>query len=196
VVKVTTPPTSLADPYWAGADWLPITSTNQSTSLTYGDGQMNMNGTFNGLTDFSGGMDPGLILKAAYDANNIYIYAEWTDVVFNLDRRRWLYDGPTDPLKPGESADGWTSQLNDDKIGLAFEISAASSAFGTFDNVGCAASCHDPGGGIDMRPQAGEVDIWHWKTSRSEPLGYVNDQSSEPVAGRTSDAGTSIENRN
>lgn len=193
---VTTPPVSLSDPYWAAANWRAVTSTNQSIGLLYGDGQMNMSGTFDGTTEFSGGVDPGLTLKAAYDAGSIYILAEWTDVVFNLDRRRWLYNGPPDPRKAGESTDGWTSQLNDDKIGLAFEINAASSMFGTFDDVGCEASCHNVGGGPDMRPDAGMVDIWHWKTSRSEPYGYVNDQFSEPTNGRKTDAGTGIENRN
>jgi mono/diheme cytochrome c family protein len=154
-----------------------------------------MSGTFGGTADFNDGNDPALTLKAAYDDTNLYILAEWTDSDLNLDRRRWLYDGPTDPLKAGESALGWTSQLNDDKIGFAFEIDAASSAFGDFATVGCAAACHDAGGGIDMRPAVGKVDIWHWKMSRSEPLGYVNDQVTDPTNGRKSDTGNSIENR-
>jgi hypothetical protein len=193
--KVSTPPNTPGSPYWSGANWFPVTSTPMSVGRLYGDGQLNMSGTYSGTTDFNGGNDPELTLKAAYDNDNMYILAEWTDSDFDVDRRRWLFNGPTDPLKPGESAVGWTSQLNDDKLGLCFEIDAASSGFGGFAAAGCAASCHDPGTGVDMRPQAGKVDIWHWKTSRSEPLGYINDQFSDP-AGRKNDTGGSIENRN
>jgi hypothetical protein len=108
-----------------------------------------------------------------------------------------LFNGPADPLKPGESAAGWTSQRNDDAIALAFEIAAASSEFGTFTTAGCAAACHNvSGSGLDMRPEAGSVDLWSWKTSRSEPLGYAGDQISDAAAGRRDDAGTRIENRN
>ena len=47
-----------------------------------------------------------------------------------------------------------------------------------------------------MRPAEGVVDVWHWKTSRSEPLGYVADQVSDPDQGRRDDAGAGIEHRN
>ena len=49
---------------------------------------------------------------------------------------------------------------------------------------------------FDMRPETGKVDIWHWKTSRSEPVGFVNDQFTEPVDGRKTDAGVGMEARN
>ena len=49
------------------------------------------------------------------------------------------------------------------------------------------ATCHSPN---DMYPDNGRTDLWHWKTSRSNPLGYVNDQYTDPVAqGRVTDAG-------
>ncbi len=192
---VTTAPSELNSAYWATADWREITATTMSAGLVYGDGQLNMSGTFGGAAEYNDGNDPALTLKAAYDATNLYMLAEWTDSDMNLDRRRWLYDGPVDPRKVGESALGWTSQLNDDKIGFAFEMDAASSMFGAFADVGCQAACHDAGAGIDMRPEFGKVDIWHWKMSRSEPLGYVNDQFTEPTNGRKSDAGDGLENR-
>jgi hypothetical protein len=121
-------------------------------------------------------------------------------VIFNLDRRRALYNGPADPEKDDDPA-GYTSQLNDDKIGLAFEITpGTSSEFGDFADVGCFAACHNVGTPedpeLDMRPETGKVDIWHWKTSRSEPVGYVNDQFADPEGGRQTDAGVGIEKRN
>jgi hypothetical protein len=196
--RVAVGPSGIDDPIWSGIRPLQVEMSNMSTGLVYGDGQMNMTGTFAGLDGFNGGDPADLEMRAVHDGTDLYILAEWNDVNFNLDRRRWLYNGPLDPLKAGESADGWTSQLNDDKIGFAFEIDAASSEFGPFATAGCAASCHNvDGGGLDMRPAAGKVDIWHWKTSRSEPLGYVDDQISDAIDGRRDDAAdVKIENRN
>ena len=195
--RVTTAPTGIDDPLWSQIPpYAPGLSTMIS-GLLYGNGQLNMSGTFEGISEFNGGQPANLELRATHDGSMLYILAEWNDTSFNVDRRRWLFDGPTDPLKPGESADGWTSQLNDDKIAFAFEIEPASSEFGTFAQVGCASSCHNVDGeGLDMRPAAGKVDVWHWKTSRSEPLGHVADQVSSPAGGRVDDAGKGIEHRN
>lgn len=195
--RVASAPNGIADPIWDTVPAFRPALSNMSTNLLYGDGQLNMTGTFEGLEDFNAGNPASLELRAVHDGEKIYILAQWDDETFNVDRRRWFFDGPEDPLKPEESAAGWTSQLNDDKIGLAFEIEPASSPFGTFTEVGCAASCHNvEGTGLDMRPAEGKVDIWHWKTSRSEPLGYVADQVSRPDPGRTDDTGEGIEHRN
>jgi len=193
--RVSTAP-GLDDSIWDQIAPLAPDLSTMNAGYLYGDGQLNMSGTFEGLESFNGGAPANLELRAVHDGTSLYILAEWNDTTFDPDRRRWLFNGPTDPLKAGESSDAWTSQLNDDKIGLAFEIEPASSEFGAFADVGCASSCHNTGSELDMRPAAGKVDIWHWKTSRSEPLGYVDDQVSSPTAGRVDDAGTSIEHRN
>ncbi|MBI3872817.1 MAG: c-type cytochrome [candidate division Zixibacteria bacterium] len=190
------PPARLDDPYWANADWLAVACSTMSASMLYGDGELNMTGTFAGTGSFHGGHDPQLTLKAAYDHTDVYILAEWSDSDLDLNRRRWLYDGPHDPLKPDGDTSGWTSQSNDDKMALAFEIAAASSEFGDFNSVGCAASCHNVEGVLDMRPQTGKVDIWDWSAGISDPLGYANDQVSDPVDGRKQDGGSAIEHRN
>ena len=39
------------------------------------------------------------------------------------------------------------------------------------------------------------MEIWHWKTSRSSPVGYINDQWADST-GRQNDAGDPIEVRN
>lgn len=194
--RVGTGPTGIDDPLWSGITPFTPALGTVSSGLIYGDGQLNMSGTFEGIAGFNGGASANLQLRAVHDGQKIYILAEWNDTIFNVDRRRWLFDGPSDPLKASESSAGFTSQLNDDKIALAFEISSARSEFGTFADAGCASACHNvQGSGLDMRTAEGQVDIWHWKTSRSEPLGYVNDQQSDPD-GRRDDAGTAIERRN
>lgn len=209
VRSVSTAPTGIDDAVWQTVAALQvqldegINVSNQSGGQLYGDGELNMTGTFNGLTDFNDGSPANLSLKAVHTSTDLFILAEWDDSEFNVDRRRWLFDGPTDPLKPNEAAAGWTSQLNDDKIAFAWAVSTAdqitSSVAGqsqSFATRGCMASCHTTPSGLDMRPGQGTVDIWHWKTSRSEPLGFVNDQVSNETTGRTNDSGQAIENRN
>jgi len=191
-------PVSCDDSIWDVAEEISVTTATVDAGMLYGDGQLNMSGTLGGTNDFNSGNPADLKLAALYTlgSGEIFIRASWDDGIFNLDRRRALYNGPADPDK-ADDPEGWTSQLNDDKIGLAFEIDpGTSSEFGTFDDVGCAAVCHNVGDGLDMRPETGKADIWHWKTSRSEPVAYVNDQFADPVGGRQTDAGVGIESRN
>lgn len=194
-------PTNCDDPIWDEAEELSVNTNSVRTGALYGNGQLNMTGTLNGATNFNSGQPANLRLTALYTTGSgqVFIRARWDDMIFNLDRRRALFNGPSDPQQPGESATGYTSQLNDDKIAFAFAIDPnTSSAFGTFNNVGCAASCHLAPGENEMTPDVGKIDLWHWKTQRSEPLGFVNDQFSVPIdqGGRQTDAGGPIEVRN
>jgi hypothetical protein len=147
------------------------------------------------------GFDKTVRMKAAYTTTDLYIWAQWADnsTTNDLNRRRWAFNGgaadalpifstavttrtPTQVVPPG-----WSSNLNDDKLGVMWDIVTAgvgaSSAGGTlFATAGCAMTCHTPD---DMYPDNGRTDLWHYKTSRSNPVGYVNDQFTSPVtAGR------------
>ena len=184
---VTTPPNELTSAYWTTADYLKVTSQNMSTKQLYGDGMLNMTGTFLGLSSFDNNIDPGLKLKAAYDNENIYILAEWTDPQVDPEFARWFYSGPADPLKT-DSDSSWTQQGNCDRFAMAFEIQSASSSAGTFSNVGCQAACH-AGSTAAMHPDAGTVDIWDWNLAHSAPLGYVEDMVANP-SGLSDDGGT------
>jgi mono/diheme cytochrome c family protein len=168
---------------------------NMSTGGTYGDGWMNMTGTFNGLTDYNKGKDPKLVLKAAYDDQNLYIYAEWKDTTVNLSQGSWLFYGPTDPKKSDDPSN-WSAQRNADHIAFAFDIDGnASGAAGTFASVGCQASCHGTGNTATMLPQSGKVDIWDWNLATSVPMNYVADKVATST-GLTDDAGTPSYMRN
>ncbi len=171
---VTTAPTALNSSYWKSADYLKITASNVSTQLLYGDGLLNMTGIYDGLSAFNNGTDPGLTLKAAYDAEYLYVLAEWTDKDVDASNGSWLYNGPLDPKKL-ESSNEWTSQRNCDRLAFAFEIDAASSPAGNFSNKGCAASCHIVAGEPVMYPTTGKVDLWDWSMARSNPMGYAED---------------------
>lgn len=192
--KTTSVPNAPASPYWKSADYFEVVAENMSTGLTYSDGWLNMTGTFNGKTDFGKGIDPKLVLKAAYDDQNVYIYAEWKDTTVNLSEGSWLFFGPTDSKK-ADAANDWTSQRNADHIAFAFDVDNASGSAGSFATVGCQASCHGSGASATMTPASGKVDIWDWNMATSVPLGYVADKVATST-GLTHDAGTPSAIRN
>jgi hypothetical protein len=119
----------------------------------------NLDGVDNG--DWAG--DPittstGVSLKAAYDSDNIYILATWTDDsgTESIWKKLWTYDGMD-----------WSQSGNEDRVALMWDIGT------TPEGASCATMCHPPQG---MYTSEGTVDIWHWKSMRSNPMGYVDDK--------------------
>lgn len=190
-----TAPNTIASAYWKTANYLTVNAKDLSTGLLYDDGALNLTNTFSGLTTFSKGGDSKLTLKAGYDADYVYILAEWYDSTVNASQNSWLFNGSYDPLKPSESATEWTSQRNSDKLALAFEIANAVGPTGTFATVGCQASCHGTGSTAVMTPNSGTVDIWNWSLATSSPLGYAHDMTAT-ATGFSHDAGGSFATRN
>lgn len=193
-VKVQLAPSTINSAYWKTADYLQVNSENLSTSQLYSDGLLNLTATYLGINSFNKGTDPGLRLKAAYDNDNLYVLAEWTDLRVDLSNSSWLWNGSPDTLKT-DATPGWTSQRNCDKIAFAFEIANASSSAGTFSNVGCAASCHNNAGTLSMHPSNGQVDIWNWNLALSAPLGYAQDMIASS-SGLSDDSGQKLYSRN
>ena len=191
----TTPPNTFTSSFWKTANYLTVSAKDISTGLLYGDGLLNMTGTYNGLSNFNKGVDPKLTLKAAYDAQNIYVLVEWIDSTVNVSQGTWYYDGNYDPLKATENSTAWTSQKNNDKLAFAFEIASASSGTNTFSNNGCLASCHGTGSSAVMSPTTGTVDLWSWNLATSAPLGYMHDMNANS-AGMSYDLGTPFFARN
>jgi mono/diheme cytochrome c family protein len=119
---VTTPPNKTSSAYWRKADFRRIDADELVTGQApIEDGLYNMSGSFNGLSSFNRGKDPGIILKAAYTQDSVYILMTWRDTTYNISQSNWIYNGPTDPNKPG-STTGWTSQRGDDNVILSFEM--------------------------------------------------------------------------
>jgi mono/diheme cytochrome c family protein len=120
-------PNSINSPYWQTSDFKTITLSNVTIGqVTDEVGLLNVNGTYNGLDDFSEGTDLAVELKAAYNDGFLYLLASWKDKSFDLSQHSWLYDGPEDPLKP-ELSNGWTSQRNDDNIIFEFDMGGGKS---------------------------------------------------------------------
>lgn len=191
----TKPPITLNDAYWKTANYLNVSAQDISKNLLYGDGGLNLTGTFNGLLDFSKGKAPGLTLKAAYDNEYLYILAEWMDTTVDVSDKSFLFNSNTDPKKPSESNLGWTAQRNGDKLSFAFDIDGATGASGTFASTGCQASCHGSGSAATMTPTSGNVDLWNWSLATSNPLGYAHDLVSNST-GMVADLGGPLAVRN
>jgi len=215
--KLDAAPADIGDPdadVWQEADYYQVEVTNDegSTGQVYG-------GEFN-MTKSKLGIGPiPVTMKAAYvPGGDVYFLLEWEDksATNDVNRRRWFYDVPSlfppDGIIPGWNevtppSAGWTVNLNDDKFGLMFDIDGQAATDGvdnlvlsqpaTFTQKGCAVACHET---LGMGVPIGQVDLWHWKTSRSNPQGLVNDQYSGVFGGvtkkRSTDAGTATETQN
>lgn len=181
---IATPPITLSDAYWKTANYLKVPVIDLNKNLLYPNGYLNMTGTYGGLTSFNAGVNPNVIMKAAYDNTKMYVYIEWTDNDLSPASFASILNGPEDPLKT-DTAGGWTTQGNSDKVALAFDINNATSAAGSFSTVGCAASCHSN----SMQTLSGSADIWNWDLATSEALGYAHDLNTNNASGLTNDLG-------
>ncbi|MHC4932921.1 MAG: ethylbenzene dehydrogenase-related protein, partial [Planctomycetota bacterium] len=115
----------------------------------------------------------GATVQAAYLDEFIYFRITWSDPTGTQNnlRKQWTFDGSS-----------WAQNgENEDRLYLMFEIddargtASAGTMSGTttsFQALGCTISCH--GDGV-MRLDRGRVDIWHWKATRTDPAGYLDD---------------------
>jgi len=118
----------------------------------------------------------GVALRAMHDDQNLYVRAVWLDPV---EQREYM------PYR--KTADGWKhlaagstggagldERYNyEDKFSLIFPITPD----WQFDRFGCAASCHVGGGrAYGYKGTNRTIDVWHWKATRTDPVGQVDDK--------------------
>lgn len=181
---ISTPPDDL---YWTNANWVSATAdaAHGSKDQTYAN-EYNNAGS-------KAGFSATVTLKAAYTLNDLYIWVSWIDPTSTSDavRRRWYFNGGTAaavPTFPSAVTNhtaaitdsvpvGWSENLNDDKVGIMWDViqsgSGASGTGGTFAANGCAITCHASG---DMYPDTGTTNLWNWKAGESNPLGLAEDE--------------------
>jgi hypothetical protein len=141
-------------------------------------------------------------LKAVYTADTLYMLVQYKDPT-NSARRipfQKQADGSwkqvTDPADKG----GDNNVAYEDKWAMIWPID---NSIKGFEEQGCAVLCHEGEGkpfGNKYTRQAGEIgDMWHMKSARTIPMGYIDDQyvdhtrydkDKSPNAGRNSDPGT------
>lgn len=110
-------------------------------------------------------------LKALHDGQDIYVLAQWRDAT--EDRQYW-------PWK--KTADGWQLLMTKEKDETVYYEDKFSLVFPVrpdwqFERFGCAASCHvDSGYAYGYKGCPGVIDSWHWKATRTDPVGQVDDK--------------------
>ncbi len=127
-------------------------------------------------------------VKAAFDDTFIYFLVSWADPTEDRLREEWSFDGGS-----------WArSSANEDRLVMSFDIGTP---FVPFRTAGCSAACHvkerlgdtSPAGlayRFEMHTSdAGEkLEVWHWKATRSNPMGFADDQYIDSVRRRSDDA--------
>jgi len=114
----------------------------------------------------------GVTLNAMADGQFLYFAASWDDptTTENVFKEQWTFDGST-----------WDHSENEDRIAFMWDMGLNGSEGAT-----CMQMCHPP----DMYTSTGKVDVWHWKSARSNPMGFADDKYFDPT-GRHGDDGTS-----
>ncbi len=123
------------------------------------------------------GFDKGvskLELRAKYDETYLYVRAIWTDSTENTDY--W-------PVK--RTAEGWEymqssvadeQSMYEDKFAMIFPIEEDP----LFNKFGCATSCHQSSDTerfpYGYKASKEPFDVWHWKSSRSGAVGFMDDK--------------------
>jgi hypothetical protein len=119
---------------------------------------------------FDGGRTQ-VTFRAMHDGRELFVSAQWTDPIENRSYMPWK-----------KTAGGWQhlmTNVNDesvhyeDKFGLIFP----SQPGWQFERFGCAAYCHVGGGrAYGYKGSDRMVDVWHWKSTRSDPVDQVDDK--------------------
>jgi len=137
---------------------------------------------------FKGGQTK-VTLQALHDGNELFVKAQWLD---DQQDRRYL---PWRKVSGGwrQMATGPTGgplfdecRYYEDKFALAFPIAPD----WQFDRFGCAACCHAGGGrAYGYKGSNRPLDVWHWKATRTDPVGQADDKYWSEVDFQAKDVG-------
>jgi hypothetical protein len=145
---------------------------------------------------FKGITKTNVTMKSIYDKDNIYVLLQWEDPTKSFQREPWVKqpDGTWKQLKAPDST-GHDNTYYEDKLALLWNINTKD-----FDKKGCDIACHKARGGKiagieDKSPgrkftnNPGEtLDMWHWKSVRTGPVGQVDDQYMDDTKDPTKNA--------
>jgi hypothetical protein len=171
-----------ADPAWAAARPLAVELT----------GGVNFGGTGNTTAT----------LKAVYTADTLYMLVQYKDPTNSARRNPYQKqaDGSWKKLTDPKDKGGDENLYYEDKWAMIWPID---NSIKGFEEQGCAVLCHEGQGkpyGNKYTPGEGQIgDMWHMKSVRTIPQGFIDDQYVDhtrfvagvsPNAGRKSDPGT------
>lgn len=121
---------------------------------------------------FDGGRTE-VTLKAMYNDKELFMSVEWQDPKEDIQYWPWR-----------KTADGWEHLVTDakdeqvyyeDKFGIVFPLTSDP----MFEKFGCAVHCHQSSRmpyGLKGTDEDHPLDVWHWKASRTDPVGYADDK--------------------
>jgi signal transduction histidine kinase len=99
-------------------------------------------------------------IKTLYNEDNIYFFVSWEDPTESVIKNTWSFNGTA-----------WEKSEDEDRLSFIWNIDGSIDGF---DIAGCAMLCH--GDRMHTNAPGERGDMWHWKSSRSNPVGIVDDQ--------------------
>ncbi len=141
-------------------------------------------------------------LKALYTADTLYMLVQYADPTNSVRRIPYQKqaDGSWKKLTDPNDKGGDENLYYEDKWAMIWPIN---NSIKGFEEQGCAVLCHTGQGkpyGNKYTPGEGQIgDMWHMKSVRTIPWGFIDDQyvdhtrydpKASPNAGRKSDPGT------
>jgi len=124
--------------------------------------------------------------KSVFTKDEIFFRLEWPDKDKSTNKNAWKFAGGK-----------WVKQkANEDRLGVMWEINRIDK----FATKGCAVLCHNESKDnkewyYSTSSKKEKGDLWHWKSVRSNPVGFTEDgfvvdnPKKEPEKGRKRDAG-------
>jgi len=152
--------------------------------------------------NFGGTGKTTVMLKAVYTADTLYMLVQYNDPTHSVRRVPYQKqaDGSWKKLTDPKDRGGDENLYYEDKWAMIWPID---NSIKGFEEQGCAVLCHLGQGkpyGNKYTPGEGQIgDMWHMKSVRTAPWGFIDDQyvdhtrydaKASPNAGRKSDAGT------
>jgi hypothetical protein len=119
---------------------------------------------------------PEIFIRSVYTDKDIYFLFIWEDKDDSHSQNMWVYDGSKWGIKQEvrfEGEDPW--EADSDRLAFQWVINDSIPDFG---EKGCKKICHAPEKEDKMYTDepSQRMDIWHWVSSTTNPLGYADDQ--------------------
>lgn len=163
----------------AGSDWdkaTPLEVTVNKTPYKPNNGYPGMQAT-------------KVTMRAMHDSDNLYMLIQYDDPTKSIERFPWIKqaDGSW-KQKADKDSTKHENKFYEDKFAVLWDINARG-----FGKKGCAAACHmakdgmnegvkDTAPGRKFTSRDGQtIDMWHWKSVRSWPVGQIDDQYIDSV---------------
>ena len=119
---------------------------------------------------------PEISIRSVHTDKEIFFLFVWEDKDDSFSQKMWEYDGSKWGLKQEvrfEGEEGW--EADSDRMVFQWVINESIPAF---MEKGCKKICHSPEKEDKMYTDTASerMDIWHWNSSTTNPLGYADDQ--------------------